>query len=135
MNSEQINEIIANYDKLLALAESKVKLLATLDGEFYGAGTGIVEISFDEIKGKRDVCVQCNDSRYGCSDYVYFRFPIEWLSKTDAELSEIVLNQVELKAEKARAEKERIEKIAAQRDHEEYQRLKAKFEPGLLSEQ
>jgi len=61
-----------------------------------------------------------------------FTFPIAWLSKTDAELEELVVIQRELKAEKERKAKEekqlKEKKELEQRELEQYKRLKAKFE-------
>jgi len=123
MNLEQINEIIANYDKLYALAESKIEVIEKLDSQ-YNTARGIEEISFDGDV----VWVKCDDSCKGCYDSLSFTFPIAWLSKTDAELEELVVIQRELKSEKERKAKEKEKKEAEQRELEQYQRLKAKFE-------
>ena len=127
MNIEYINEIIANYDKLYALAEYKIKVIEQLDDQYHTA-RGIEKISFDgDI-----VWVQCDDSCRGCYDSLSFEFPIAWLSKTDAELEELVVIERELKAEKKRKDKEekqlKEKKESEQRELEQYQRLKAKFE-------
>ncbi len=127
MNLEQINEIITNYDKLYALAKSKIKVIEKLDSQ-YNTARGIEEISFDGDS----VWVMCDDSCMGCCDSLSFTFPIVWLSKTDAELEELVVIARELKMEKERkAKKEKKlkeKKEAEQRELEQYQRLKAKFE-------
>lgn len=127
MNLEQINEIIANYDKLYALAKYKIEVIEKFDSQ-YNTARGIEEISFDGDV----VWVKCDDSCRGCYDSLSFTFPIAWLSKTDAELEEFVVIQRELKAEKERKAKEekqlKEKKEAEQRELEQYKRLKAKFE-------
>ena len=127
MNLEQINEIITNYDKLYALAKSKIEVIEKLDSQ-YNTARGIEDISFyDDV-----VSVTCDDTCMGCYDSLSFAFPIAWLSKTDAELEELVVIQREFKAEKERKRKEekqlKEKKEAEQRELEQYQRLKAKFE-------
>ena len=127
MNLEQINEIIANYDKLYALAKSKIEVIEKLDSQ-YNTARGIEDISFyDDVVG-----VTCDDTCMGCYDSLSFTFPIVWLSKTDAELWELVVVQREFKVEKERKAKEekqlKEKKEAEQRELEQYQRLKAKFE-------
>lgn len=127
MNLEQIKEIIYNYEKLYELASEKIKIIEKLDAE-YTTSRGIEDISFyDDV-----VSVTCDDTCRGCYDTRYFNFPIAWLSKTDAELEELVVVQKELKAEKERKRKEekqlKEKKEAEQRELEQYQRLKAKFE-------
>lgn len=95
MNIEQINEIIANYDKLCALAKSKIEVIEKFDSQ-YNTARGIEEITFygDVVWVKRD------DSCRGCYNSSLFTFPIAWLSKTDAELEDIVVIQRELKQKK-----------------------------------
>ena len=127
MKLEEIKEIIHNYKKLYELATEKIKVIEKLDAE-YTTSRGIEDISFcDDV-----VIVICNDTRMGCYDTRYFNFPIDWLSKTDAELEELVVIQRELKAEKERKAKEekqlKEKKESEQREFEQYQRLKAKFE-------
>lgn len=127
MNLEQINNIIRDYDKLVALAKSKIEVIERLDYQ-YNTARGIEEISFDGDV----VWVKCDDSCRGCYDSLSFTFPIAWLSKTDDELNELVVTARELKAKKERKAKEekqlKEKKEAEQRELEQYQRLKAKFE-------
>ena len=123
MNLEQINEIIANYNILYNLAISKINVLEKLDKK-YRTGNYIEKIKF----GNDEVFVYCDDSYRDCYDTLSFSFPITWLSKADAELEELV----ELNAEKERKAKEEKQleymKKIEQKELEEYQRLKAKFE-------
>jgi hypothetical protein len=124
MKLEQIKEIIENYEKLYELASSKIKVLENLDSQ-YTISRGIEDISFyDDM-----VNVICDD---GMGYYRSFIFPTIWLSKTDSELEEIVIMEKELKVEKERKlkkEKQLKEKLEKeQREFEQYQRLKAKYE-------
>lgn len=127
MNLEQINEIITNYKKLLALTESKIKILENLDSQ-YNTARYIEEITFED----NFVNVKCNASCRGYYDTQYFSFPILWLTKTDEELEELIVTERELRKEKERKEKEenrlKEEKEVEQREFEQYQRLKFKFE-------
>ena len=128
MNLEQIKETIANYNILYNLATSKIKVLEKLDRQ-YRTGNYIEKIRFH----KDEVSVYiCDDSFMGCYDTTSFTFPIAWLTKTDAELEEIVIIEKELNAEKERKAKEEKQleqkKIIEQKELEEYQRLKAKYE-------
>lgn len=127
MKLEEIKEIIHNYEKLYELATEKIKVIEKIDAE-YTTSKGIEIISFYDDT----VSVTCDDTWMGCYDTRYFNFPIGWLSKTDAELEELVVTQRELKAEKERKEKEekrlKEKKESEQRELEQYQRLKAKFE-------
>lgn len=127
MNLKQIKEIITNYDKLYALAESKIKVIEKLDSQ-YNTARGVEEISFDGDV----VWVKCDDSCRGYYSSLSFTFPIDWLSKTDAELEELVVIARELKLEKERKAKEekqlKEKKEAEKRELEQYQKLKAKFE-------
>jgi hypothetical protein len=127
MNIEEINGIISNYDKLVALTESKIKVIEKLDKQ-YNTARGIEEISFV----MDDVLVKCDDSCRGCYDSSFFTFPIVWLSKTDAEVEELVITAKELKDEKERKVKKekqlKEKKEVEQRELEQYKRLKAKFE-------
>ena len=65
MNLEQINELIINYNKLIDLAKSKIKVIEGIDSQ-YNTARGIEEISFD-IDAKT-VYVKCDDSCRGCYD-------------------------------------------------------------------
>lgn len=127
MNLEKINSIISDYNELFALAKSKIKVIEKLDNQ-YNTARGIEEISFDGDV----VWVKCDISYRGCYDSLWFTFPIAWLSKTDAELEELVVIARELKAEKERKAKEEKElkenKEKEQREFEQYQKLKEKFE-------
>lgn len=127
MKLEQIKDIIDNYEKLNQLASLKIEVLEKLDSS-YSTLRGIENISFyDDV-----VRVSCDNSFRSCYDTHSFFFPIIWLSKTDAELEEIVIIQKELNAEnkrKLKEEKELKEKQEKeQRQLEQYQLLKAKFE-------
>lgn len=127
MNHERIIEIISNYNELIKLVKSKVAILEELDTK-YNTSRGIEDITFTTDT----VNVMCDDSSMGCSDYLSFSFPIDWLSKTDLELKELIENERELEKEMRRKKEEdmrlRIEKETKERDFKEYQRLKAKFE-------
>lgn len=127
MKQEQIKEIIENYSKLTDLAESKIKLMESLDYK-YNTARRIEEIDIY----LNTVCVRCDDSFRGSYDYFIFEFPTDWLSKSDSELEEIILNEKKLREEKELREKE--EKLLREvRDKElneleQYKKLKAKFE-------
>lgn len=127
MNIEQINSIISNYNDLVTLAKLKIEVIEKLDNQ-YNTAKGIEKISFDGDF----VWVECDDSSMGWYDSLSFTFPIIWLSKTDAELEQLVIIARELKAEKERKNKEekqfKEKEEAEQRELKQYQRLKAKFE-------
>ena len=127
MELKEIKEIVNRYEELCQLAIEKIKMIEKLDSE-YTTSRGIEDISFyDDL-----VSVTCDNTCRGCYDIRSFNFPITWLSKTDAELEEIVVIRRELKAEKERKAKEekqlKEKKEIEQRELEQYKRLKAKFE-------
>lgn len=126
MNKEQIEEIISNYSKLNALAKSKIKLIEEIDSQ-YDTARGIEDIEID----LHEVCVRCNDSCRGHYDYFIYTFPTEWLSKSDSELQEIVLNEKKLREERELRKKEekRLEenRKKEQMELELYEKLKVKF--------
>lgn len=71
---------------------------------------------------------------YGpCSSFFSFTFPVAWLAETDAELERLVAVEKELREEKERkAEEEgriKEKREKERRELEQYQKLKAKFEP------
>lgn len=127
MNIDKINETISNYNELVALATSKIKIIEILDNR-YNTARRIEDIYF----GDDLVNVVCDDTFMGCYDSRYFEFPVEWLSKTDSEIAEIVLIAKELRIEKERKANEekqlKEKKDAEQLEFEQYKRLKDKFE-------
>lgn len=127
MNLEQINEIISNYDKLVVLAKEKIKFLESLDSQ-YRTARGIESISFEN----EYVEVKCDDSCRGCYDTYYFSFPILFLSKSNEELEQIIIDLREVKEERERrqkeAEKRKQEDAKEKSDFTLYQKLKEKFE-------
>jgi len=124
---EEITKRIQNYKELTDLVKSKVKVMERCNFEEYNTRRGIESMSFDN-----DVVeVTCDDTFRGCYDTTYFEFPISWLSKTDAELEEIITMASELKKEKEREKKEQLkraeEEKTRQKELELYKQLKAKF--------
>ncbi len=127
MNIEQIKEVISNYEKLYDLATQKIEVISKLDPE-YDTRRRIENISFYDDS----VSVCCDDTFRGCTDTHSFSFPTIWLSKTDLELQELVVNERKLREEKSRKLKEQLELEKKTRKLEqelkEYNRLKSKFE-------
>jgi hypothetical protein len=127
MNLQQIQNTINDYDKLIDLAKSKIKVIENLDDK-YTAARGIEEISFEEDI----VSVRCDDTVCGCYESYNFSFPLEWLSKTDDELKELVVKEREIRLEKQRKAEEEKQKQDAEKyeelEKEQYLRLKAKYE-------
>ncbi len=127
MNSDQINETISNYDKLIALAKDKIKILEKADTK-YSTLRGIETITFEDDK----VWVKCDDSCRGSYDSHYFDFPISFLSLSDTELTNEVTLAKELKLENDRkiVEEKKIKnaEIQEEKDLILYNKLKAKFE-------
>lgn len=128
MNLKQIENTISDYNTLIDLTKSKIKILENVDEMLYGTGNGVEKISFIDDA----VSVRCDDSWRGCYDSLSFEFPIKWLSKSDDELEQIVTMKRELRYEEARQYKEEMalkqngEK--EKREWEQYQALKTKYE-------
>lgn len=129
MNIQQIKEIISNYNKLHELAKSKINVIGNLD-RLYSTARGIEQISFDD----ETVYVVCDDSCMGDHDHYYFNFPVDWLSKTDEELVEIVTASREARLQAERKVKEDRElqrkKEVEQQELEQLRKLKQKYEYG-----
>ncbi len=127
MNIEQIKKIIQDYEELEKLTIFKIKVIESLDNK-YNTSRGIENISFYGD----DISVTCNDTCMGCYDSLSFNFPLNWLSKTDSELGEIVIMEKELRVERERKlMEERIlneKKRSEERELEQYKKLKSKFE-------
>lgn len=84
-NVEQINQAMTNYENLIALIETKIKILAKFDAH-YDTCRGIERIYFVN----EEVCVVCDDSFEGNCDQYRFEFPISWLIKSEEELEQLV---------------------------------------------
>jgi hypothetical protein len=97
MNREEIDNIISKYEELIILANAKIKIIESLDDEYY-TSRGIEDISFYNDT----VSVRCDDTCRGCYDSFTFNLPIDWLTKTEFELKDIIAQKKELKAEKER---------------------------------
>ena len=127
LNLNEIREIVENYNRLYELAKAKIAIMGPLDST-YNTARGITDISFEESV----VSVTCDDSSRGCYDELWFEFPIEWLSKDDEELKRVVETERDRRREEERLQKELKDnqaKLAAEeREKQEYQRLKAKFD-------
>lgn len=128
MNIEQIKEIASNYKNLIELVEEKIVVIECADSKGYYAGRHIDSIKFVD----NFVEVTSYDNFANERDSHYFTFPIEWLTKTDSELKEIVVQQKEEREkEEQEIEKQNQEyyaKKTEQKEFEQYQLLKAKFE-------
>jgi hypothetical protein len=127
MNIEEINEVIAKYDKLIELANAKAKFLEGLDDKYH-TSRRIEDISlYDGI-----VDVTCDNSFRGCHDTIHFSFPVAWLTKTDDELIELVIAEKKRREENARKVQEekqlREKEEKEKREREKYEQLKKKFE-------
>jgi hypothetical protein len=127
-NLEQIKEVINNYDKLIALAETKIKIMEEIDNK-YNTARGIESIDF---YSDSDVSVSCDDSCRGCYDSLSFSFPLIYLSLSDDELKSVVEQNKVKRIEEERLKKEQKElkeqNEKEQRDLEQYKKLKEKFE-------
>lgn len=127
-NLESVRQVIALYLRILEQAKSQITILEKLDYEKYSTFRGIEEITFNDGL----VNVKCDDTCRGCYDTHYFDFPLEWMDKSEEELS-IILKEAREKEEetkrKAQEEKKaKEEKEREQREMETYLRLKEKFE-------
>lgn len=99
MNIEQIKEIVSNYKSLIELIEEKIVVIECADSKGYYAGRHI-----DSIKFVDDFIEVTSYDNFANELYShYFAFPIEWLTKSDSELKEIVTQQ---KEEREREEQE-----------------------------
>ena len=124
----EINEAINSYEGLLTLTKKTIDVLEYHDKDLYGTNDQIERIDFDSPE---EVCVKYNGGDRYDIDYDYFSFPLEWLTKTDEELKEIVITQKKLRLEEERKKnKERLSdynKIVEQREREIYNKLKVKY--------
>ena len=127
MELNEINKIIADYDNLIKIVESKVVVLEKLDFK-YCTARGIDDIFFENDR----VCVRCDNSFMGCADTLYFDFPIQWLTKSDDELKQLVIDERDAREKKEREIEERKlleeNKRREQFEHEQYLKLKLKYE-------
>jgi len=127
-NLEQIKEVISNYDKLIALAKTKIKIMEEIDDK-YNTARGIESIEF---YNDNDVSVSCDDTCRGCYDSLSFSFPLSYLSLNDDELKIAVAEGKSKRDEEERLKKEEKElkeqKDKEQRELEQYKKLKQKFE-------
>lgn len=125
MNTEQINEIIENYNQLVELASKKAKFISHLDKEHYKISIGISEVSFEN----GNVFISCEGNWK--NDYSAFTFPIKWLIVTDDELQVIVLEAKKVREDKIilleNEKKNKLVEEAKQREFENYKKLKEKF--------
>lgn len=126
MSHEEILESICKYNELIGLVKAKIKVIERCD-DTYCTGLGIESIDFEDSA----VCVEFDDSCWGCYDKGYFNFPTTWLSVSDEDLQKIVTTAKELRLEHEKAMKaerdlkEKLKKETAER--EEFERLKKKF--------
>lgn len=127
MELNEINKIIADYDNLIRTVESKVVVLEKLDS-IYHTARGIDEVYFENDR----VYVHCDNSFRGFTDTLYFDFPIQWLTKTDDELKQLVIDERDAREKKEREIKERKlleeNKRKEQSDYDLYLKLKHKYE-------
>ncbi len=127
-NLEQIKEVISNYDKLIALVKTKIKIMEEIDNK-YNTARGIESVDF---YSDSDVSVSCDDSCRGCYDSLSFSFPLSYLSLSDDELKAVVEQDKAKRVEEERLKKEEKElkelKDKEQRELEQYKKLKQKFE-------
>lgn len=124
MNIKQINEIVSNYKNLIELVEEKIDVIECADSKRYCTGRYIDSIKFVD----NFVEVTSFNSFGNERDFQYFTFPTEWLIKTDVELKEIVVQQKEEREREEQIQIENIAKKVEQKEFEQYQLLKAKFE-------
>lgn len=128
MTLEKILNTIAEYEALKELVEHTVTSLQKFSND-YNTAKGIEQIWFDE----KEVAIVCDDSCCGSYSTHTVEFPLEWLTKTEEELKEIIGDkkqkeeQLRKQKEEERQRKEKEEEEKKQR--ELYMRLKAKFEP------
>ena len=124
---EQINKIIDEYDAMYNHACHVIEVISSVDGE-YDTNKGIEEMSFY----KDSVHVNYDDTCMGCYDSGSFIFPIEFMCMTDDDLRDAAVKaKAQRKAEIAakNSEKEKKDMLdREQRERNEYNRLKRKFE-------
>ncbi len=127
MKIEQINETLANYAKLIELAESVILTIDTLD-KIYDTGRGIETISFEDDR----VIVTCDDTCCGDRSSFNVYFPIKFLTMNEDELKQTIINDKELRLEREQKIKEEKHLKEKKRNEEleflRYQQLKEKFE-------
>ena len=124
MTQAEIQKTITDYDTLIDLVNALAKKLQDIDYAKYNNARGITDIEF----GGDIVYVTCDDTCMGCSDYLSFSFPLEFLWLDDTTVEARVIADKIRRAELAHQKKE-IANLE-RRSHElaEYIRLKAKFE-------
>lgn len=126
MKIEKIKSTLKNYNDLINYAKSKIGIMGELDDIYRTGNYGIEEISFS--KDSDTVYVKCDDSSFGCYDSFSFNFPVEWLTKSNNELKEIVLNEKEIRLKIEAEEVGKYLKESERIEYEKYLKLKNKYE-------
>jgi hypothetical protein len=130
MDIEEIYSILDKYNDLLEITYNTIHKLEKIHFAKYNTARGIENIEFNDIKNI--IYVTCDDSFRECYDTMSFSFPMEWLTKSELELTELVTKELELDAEIKRVKKIQKEEEEKRRKEEndlaEYNRLKTKFE-------
>ena len=100
------------------------------------AGTMITDEQFDEVEKVEwiddDLIIYYSTYYKGCIEHLNTSVPIEWLFLSNDELEKVKKEKKE-EEEEIRQEQERLNEIIRkqaqeQKDREEYERLRAKFE-------
>ena len=127
MELNEINKVIADYDRLIQIVESKVAVIEKLDS-IYHTARGIDKVYFENDR----VYVHCDNSFRGFTDTLYFDFPILWLTKSDKELEKLVIDERNAREKKKRemnARKELEDNARKEQlELEQYLKLKSKYE-------
>lgn len=118
MNIEKINTIFKDYDNLLELVYNVIKVLESTNRDKYNTSKGVENIEFDNYKDR--VYVTCDDSFRGCYDTISFSFPIEWLTKSELELTKLVLieKDIEIVNKRKALEEKELKKLQEQEEKE-----------------
>ncbi len=130
MNTEEIENILNKYDELLEITYNVIHSLEKINFDKYNTARGIEEINFDSFK--KIIYVTCDDTFRGIYDTIHFSFPMEWLTKSELELTKLVTEELKLEEEaykiKLAQQLEKENKLKEEKDLADYNRLKAKFE-------
>jgi hypothetical protein len=118
MNIEKINTILKDYDNLLALVYNVIKVLESTNRDKYNTSKGVENIEFDNHEDR--VYVTCDDSFRDYYDTISFSFPIEWLTKSELELTRLILieKDIEIVNKRKALEEKELKRLQEQEEKE-----------------
>jgi hypothetical protein len=133
MDLERIKKIVAEYNELDLLVRRFVKEIGEYD-LYYTAATNYLE-SFEIEVDRNLLSFTLDDSYSGCTDYISFDVPLDLLILSGNELKVEILKLKEdrelqkLRKEEQRKERELLER--KNRERNQYEKLRKKFENNL----